>query len=140
MRTSILLIIALSAFIAIGCSSAETEKGDAPDVVAVESADELTEDMYYYHYDPKTGKETVKGDIPDDKMKEIRLAKTSTNGKVAVTACSESYRQKYLNTEPDSIDPLSIDFRDSTIVNMSAEELDSILNVIKERVKTQGEA
>ena len=40
---------------AVGCSSAETN--DRPDIVEVKQSEELDDDMYYYHYDPKTGKE-----------------------------------------------------------------------------------
>ena len=141
MKVSALLLASVAGLLAVGCSSTETKKDDAPDVVAVESADELTEGMYYYHYDPKTGKETIKGNIPSDKMEEIKTAKATTKGKVKITACSESYKQKYLANEPtDTVDPVVIDFRDSTIVNMTQEQLDSMLNEIRERVMANGEA
>ena len=122
MKVSALLLASVAGLLAVGCSSTETKKDDAPDVVAVESADELTEDMYYYHYDPKTGKETIKGNIPSDKMEEIKTARATTRG----------------TTHP--VDPVVIDFRDSTIVNMTQEQLDSMLNEIRERVMANGEA
>lgn len=115
-----LLAVAVGMFL---CScSGEKESTDTTISEIEADADNWPDDMYFYQYKASTGKETIKGKIPEGELARARKAKEQTGGLINITLSSESYKQKY--EEPaDTVEQFVIDYRDPAVMDMDPDSL-----------------
>ncbi len=116
-----------------GCSGGHgISENDAVKAVAYE--EEWPEDMYYYHYSASTGKETIKGNMPEGELTKAREAKEQTQGLVNITLRSDSYIAKY-GEKTDTVEQFVLDYRDSATYEI---EPDSLAKMMKDFAESHG--
>ncbi len=123
----------VAALMLAGCSGGHgISENDAVKAVAYE--EEWPEDMYYYHYSASTGKETIKGNMPEGELTKARKAKEQTRGLVNITLRSDSYIAKY-GEKTDSVEQFVLDYRDSATYEI---EPDSLAKMMKDFAESHG--
>ncbi len=98
-----------------------------------ESATDSIEGLYYYNYDSKTKEETIIGTVPPELLAKIHDTLERSNGRGNITACSRSYKEKYMSRpQNDTIEQFVIDLRDPKMQEIIENNPDSLRIMMEE--------